>query len=319
MPKNENVLAYMKYDGKLVENGFLDAKKSADVLYGFDKALRYFLYQENSEVQNIEFEIPVRIGKGSWETWIPDTIEKMLLVAGTVSASAYGKKAMEKMAENDFKNIGFKDLFKKSFKSLIWVIKIAKHYGTMNKREFQDTEFLSDNRVVKLKNQVGEEINVPIEYLEKYVDCPETLFSQISKIIEVERELEIGVIDKDIKPEEKIVKITVKEKEIFYKQNEDEDVLFPELKDGDYVELEGHVTRGNENANTIGFYYNSHVITCYPADGNIINFKSQLFSNCLMKGYVDRTSKEGAILEKRPRIKFIDLILLDKPYPTLFS
>jgi hypothetical protein len=312
-------LAYLKYEGTLISEGYLDLKKSADVLYGLDKSLRYFLYQENQDIQEIEFDIPVRIKKGSWEALIPDSIEKIIIAASLFSAGAYSKKALEKMAERDFEKIGFKDLFKKAFKALVWVIKIAKHLRTMNKRDFKEIKFADDNKTALVTNEEGKTLAVPIEYLERYVACPENLLSQITKIIETERELEIGVNDQNEIDENKSVRITILEKEIFFKEEENEDILFPELKDGDYVEIEGHVTRGNENSNTIGFFYNGHVLTCYPSKGNVNEHKMKIFSNCKIKGYVDRTSKEGKLIEKRPRIRFIELILLDRPLPNLFS
>lgn len=319
MATEQEILAYLRYDGELVEDGYLDAKKSADALYGFDKILRYFLYQENPAIQEIEFEIPVRIQKGSWEALIPENIEQWIRTIALIGAGAYSKKALEKMAEKDFENFGFKDLFIKAFKSVVWVIKIAKHLRSMHKREFKDVDFSPDNKTIQVKNDENQPLPVPIEYLKKYADCPENLFGQISKIIETKRELEIGLTDTESPTKETKVRITISEKQIFYKQEEDVEILFPELKDGQYVQLEGHVTRGNENSNTIGFFYNEHVLTCYPEKGNVNEHKSKLFSNCRINGYIDRISREGKLIEKRPRIRFTELILLDKPLPSLFS
>jgi hypothetical protein len=35
-------LAFVKYEGELVKDGYMDAKKSADALLGFDEVVRYF-------------------------------------------------------------------------------------------------------------------------------------------------------------------------------------------------------------------------------------------------------------------------------------
>ncbi|ANH83094.1 hypothetical protein A8C56_20800 [Niabella ginsenosidivorans] len=319
MTTNQDVLAYLKYYGDLVEDGYLDAKKSADALYGFDKSLRYFLYQENSDIQDIEFEIPIKIQKGSWEALIPENIEQWIKTIALISAGAYSKKALEKMAERDFEKIGFKDIFKKAFQAFLWVIKIAKHLKTMRKRDFKDVEFTQDNKIVIIKNDENQSLSVPIEYLEKYAGCPENIFAQITKIIEPQRELEIGLNDTDVKDDERKVRVAISEKQIFYSKDEDDEILFPELQDGQYIELGGHITRGNENSNTIGFFYKGHVLTCSPEKGNINEHKSKLFSNCLIKGRIDRISKEGELIEKRPRIIFSELILLDKPFLDLFS
>lgn len=54
-------LAYFKLKGKSVEGGYLDARKSAEVLLGIDEALRFFLSRKVPEFAKVEFEIPVRI------------------------------------------------------------------------------------------------------------------------------------------------------------------------------------------------------------------------------------------------------------------
>ena len=108
------------------------------------------------------------------------------------------------------------------------------------------------------------------------------------------------------------------EKYIFSRKEEDlNEILFPDLIHGQYIELEGHVTRGNENANTIGFEYKNHILTCLLAQGNITKYKNLLFTNCIIKGYVDRLDKEGNIKEKRPRINFNELLLNQGEEPGL--
>ena len=92
------------------------------------------------------------------------------------------------------------------------------------------------------------------------------------------------------------------------KKEEDEDIVLPELKHGDYVEIEGHITRGNENTNTLGFLYLDHILTCKPREGSITKYKTNLFSNVLIKGFVNRLDKDGLFKEKKPRIEILELI-----------
>lgn len=40
----DDFLGFIKYEGKSVQNGYLDARKSAEALIGFDEVIRYFLY-----------------------------------------------------------------------------------------------------------------------------------------------------------------------------------------------------------------------------------------------------------------------------------
>ena len=113
-------------------------------------------------------------------------------------------------------------------------------------------------KLIGIENDKGEFLYVSKKYLEAYRNCPEKLFEKLADLIEPERELEIGVNDLvplDNDEEFRAVKITASEKFIFYTKEDSEEFLFPELVHGSYVEIEGHVTRGNENTNSIGFEY----------------------------------------------------------------
>ena len=315
MDKNDYV-GYLRYHGQLVEDGYLDARKAANALIGFDEVLRYFIHQESPRFQEIEFEIPVKIEKGSWLAYIPDTIQEWLLTGGGVAATTYLTTAAKKLAENDFKEVGIKDLFKKAFQGFYWVIKLATHIKSLKKSKFDNVKFRNNNKEVGILNENGETLYIPVEYLDFYTNCPDSLFSKISEIIEPERELEIGLSEQnDTAP------INFSDKEIFYnKKEEDDETVLPELKHGDYVELVGHITRGNENSNTLGFLYSNHILTSKPREGSIIRFKSNLFSNVLIKGYVDRIDKYGFYKEKKPRIEIIELTeIVEKKNNNLFN
>ncbi len=307
--ENNEIFAHIKYEGELVKDGFLDARKAGEALLGIDESLRYFLYQEDKKFRNIEFEIPVRIRKGSWETVFLENFDAILIkTAITWGASKYFGSALSEMAKTDFKDIGFKDVFKKSFIAMTWVVKIAKHLGTLTRKKFENIEFSKDNTQVLITNHNGEILYVPYQYLEVFTNCPDKLFSSLAKVVDVERELIIGYNDV-LNQNFEFVRINNVDKQIFISAEEEDEVLFPELINDAYVELEGHVTRGNEKSNTIGFLYEGHILTSYPIDGNVKKFKSSLFTNCLIKGYVDRLDKKtGEYIEKRPRIKFIEIL-----------
>jgi hypothetical protein len=142
----------IRYCGQLVEDGLLDARKSAQALYGFDEAVRFFAICQSSEFKDIDFDLPVRIRQGSWEALIPDAIFWLKATVGTAvgaAATAYSIKAAQKMAEHDFDNIGLKTVLKKSLEAIQWVINhptamfvgnhrshiafgISDRYGSMN-------------------------------------------------------------------------------------------------------------------------------------------------------------------------------------------
>ncbi len=304
MIDEKKFLAYLKYEGKLVEDGFLDARKSAEALYGLDEVIRYFLEKDYPELKSLEYEIPVRIQKGSWEALIPSNIDEVMLKALALwMIGKYAGSALGQIAENDFKNINFKKLFKNVFKAITWLIKIGQHLKSMRKKKLTDLKFKNNNELVGIPDENKNYLFVPKQFLDLYISCPENLFYKIISVVDEERNLEIGLTGTEsIK-----VIITNSDKPYFIKEELDEEILFPELQHNEFVELEGYVTRANERANSIGFLYKNHILTCYPVKGNITDFKAELFTNCRIRGYIDRRDNYGNIIEKRPKINFIEL------------
>jgi hypothetical protein len=76
-----DLIGFLKYEGKLVEDGILDAKSAAKALFGFDHALRYFITQAHPDLATIQFPIPVQIQRGSWLAVIPSSAEALDLVS----------------------------------------------------------------------------------------------------------------------------------------------------------------------------------------------------------------------------------------------
>lgn len=323
--EEEKYLAHFKFEGELVKDGYLDARKSAEALIGIDEIFRYFLYKKSPELNSLEFDLPVRTRKGSWETLIPDNIGEWIQLAMTTGGAYYAGSALKKMAQNDIGDSGFKDLFKGIVKGIKWVVQIGKHLKTLKKRKFDKVEFKETKGVqfVGIYNDEGEILYVPKIYLELFTEIPETIFNRLTQLIEEERKLKIGFspneeLDND--DTQKEVSISINEKGIFYKGKDEDDVLFPELVHNQYVELEGHITRGNENSNTIGFAYENHILTCYPISGKIVEDRTYFFGDCIIRGYVNRMDKNGVYIEKRPRIAYMDILPTDKkPNKDMFS
>lgn len=301
----QDVCAYIKYEGELVSDGFLDAKRAGDALIGIDEAVRFFLYHENHSLHHVDFEIPVLVRKGSWETIFLENFDAVLIkTAVTWGATNYFGSPLSEMGKSDFKALGFKDIFKSAFKSMTWVLKIAKHLGSITKKRIEHVEVAGDN-VVAITNDAGEKLLAPAQHLKVFAACPGDLFARLARVIEVERDLVIGY--KDDK-DSNYVRITQQQKFIFIPGEDENEVLFPELLHNQYVELAGHVTRGNESSNTIGLLYEGHILTCYPNEGSIKLYKGTLFTNAIIKGFVDRLDKKtGEFIEKRPRIKFVEV------------
>ncbi len=319
MENEEEYIGCLRYTGKLVEDGMLDARKSAQALLGFDEAIRFFVTKQTPELSKSDFEFPVRVRKGSWEIAIPATIAEWIMAGGGVAATAYAAKAAQKMAERDFDNFGFKDIFKKSLIATQWVIKIGKHLGDITIKKFENTKFRDNNQMIGIPNSEGEFLYVPLEYLEFYASINPKLLSNITEIVEEERVLSIGVYEDSELIEEKV---TRKNRNIFtHETDADDDILFPELLHGNKVILEGEVTRGNEMSNTVGFRYLGHILTAIPESGSIVRFKGSLFLNCKIHGEISRLDDKGKLGAKRPKIIFthIEPLENDKDELSLFS
>lgn len=307
LDKND-AFGIMKFDGKLIVDGAIDLKTAGESLLGLNEALNFFIKKEYPEFSDIDLEIPVQIRKGSWEAFITEVLtERYWEIAGTYIASKYIGPALTEMAKKDFKDFGFSDLIKKTFKGLTWVIKISKHLGSMSIKKIDDfliKDLERDNEIGILDND-GVELWVPVDALEFYKSCPDTLFFKLAKNVENERDLTVTYKDAI---ETVTTTITSDSKPIFYRYKDTKETfVFPNLKHGDFVEIRGRLTRGNENANTFGLSYERHILTLIPSKGNIVSEKEFLFTECIVKGKIDRMNRTGTKLEKKPKIIYTEI------------
>lgn len=290
MEQEEGQLGYIKYSGELVKDGYLDARKSAQALLGVDEAVRFFVFQQAPELRTTDFEFPVKVKRGSWE----------IVIGGILLA--YGVKAAQKMAENDFKDIGFKDVFKKALSAIQWMIRIGKHTGDLTIKKFERVKFKDNNELIGIRNSQDEFLYVPKEFLEFYASASPNLLKKITEVVEDERTLSVGVYDGNVVIEEVV---TRRHRQIFTNEVEEPgEVLFPELEHGQPVILEGELTRGNEMSNTVGIGYHGHILTGIPEMGSIVRFKPSLFLRCKVYGRVSREDEKGHLDARRPRIIF---------------
>ncbi|WP_292993368.1 hypothetical protein [Nitrosomonas sp.] len=297
MEQEEGQLGYVRYSGELVKNGYLDARKSAQALLGVDEAVRFFVYQQAPELRAVDFEFPVKVKKGSWE----------IVIGGILLA--YGIKAAQKMAENDFKDVGLKDIFKKALCAIQWMIRIGKHMGDLTIKKFENVQFKDGNALIGIRNSQGEYLYVPKEFLDFYASASPTLLKKMSGVVEEERSLSVGIYDDQVVAEETI---TRKHRQIFtHEVEEPGEVLFPEFEHGQSVVLEGELTRGNEMSNTVGISYQGHILNGLPEVGSIVRFKPSLFLRCRVYGRVSREDEKGSLDARRPRIIFTKIERLE--------
>lgn len=307
MECEEEQLGFIKFTGELVKQGYMDARKSAHALLGADEAVRFFVFQQAPSLRASDFEFPVRVKKGSWE------------IVVSAIALAYGVKAAQKMADNDFADVGLKEVFKKALVGIQWLIRIGKHLGDLTIKKFDNVKFGDDNRLVGVRNSEGEYLYIPKEYFDFYISSSPSLLKKMSEVIEKERVLSVGVYESGSLVEETV---TRRNRQIFTQEKDmEEDQLFPDLQHGQRVTLDAEVTRGNEMSNTIGIGYKGHVLTGIPEVGSIVRFKSSLFLNCRIFGRVSREDDKGRLDARRPKIIFshIEILESDSRNPSLFD
>ena len=299
---DSNDIGYLKYSGKLVEEGALDARKSAQALLGFDEAVRFFVRQQAPELAEANYEFPVRVVQGSWVISIPHDIIDLMKIAGGIVVTNYLAHAAGKMADNDFKDASLKEVFRNALSAIQWMMKIGKHLGTLGIKKFERPKFRNDNSEIGIQNPKGEYLYVPKFYYDLYIAAGSKLLAKISELIEEERTLIIGVVKDGKNVEEQISK---QSRYIFtQEETESDDVVLPELEHGKKVRLEGEVTRGNEKTNNIGFQYRDHILTCEPESGSVVRFKPSLFLKARISGTVSRLDEFGRIAARRPKIIF---------------
>ena len=115
----QDSVGYIKFVGSAVEDGSIGADAAGRSLLALDELIRYFNRQQSKGFSSFPYEITIKTRKGSWE----------VLVLGLIGifAVAYLKKAGETMAQNDLKDVGFKDVIQKSVDALKKLVDLAKH------------------------------------------------------------------------------------------------------------------------------------------------------------------------------------------------
>ena len=287
----------IKYEGKAVQPGILDAGKAGMALTGFDELLRYFNSRQSAEWAKIEYEVPVHVRNGSWEA--------VLLAAAGVGASAftmtYVAGAAKEMAKRDFEGVGFRDVFKKSMQALVYFVRLAKHTSKLKGWMLENLKWRKDNSEVGIPNQEGKYEYFPAEFLNWYSSLPPKTIRKLAEVIEEERTLIVSVTENEVSVQETV---TIREKRIFMGTEEeiDEEFLFPELEHGAQVKLEGRLTRGNAETNSFGLEYMGHILNCIPESGSVVQYKHALFLRCVVEGVITRLHKSHIIAERRPTI-----------------
>ncbi|MGL0788919.1 hypothetical protein ISN35_05770 [Xanthomonas translucens pv. undulosa] len=311
MTSESEGVGYIKFVGSAVEDGSIGADAAGNSLLALDELIRYFNRRQSKGFSALPYEITVKTHKGSWE---------VVVIGGVgIFVAAYIKKAAEKMAENDFADLGFKDVIRKSIDALRKLIDLVKH--TKGNLDFSapDLSWRVSEGSVGIKNSEGELMYVPLEYFQWYVGISSGLLKKLTFPIQENRSL---IVASKVNGQIEQALITSSDKVYFGHENSlsEDEFLFPELEHGQVVELEGRLTRGNENTNSIGFEYGGHILNCVPEVGSIIQFKPALFLRCRIVATVTRLSKQHTEAERRPTLILKYVIPLETDdQPRLFE
>lgn len=291
-------VGFIKYSGRAVPHGVIDAGSAGMALLGLNEAVRFFNEKQSPVFAKLDYEIPVRTEGGSWTAIVMGTVAAGV---GTFALS-YIKKAGEKMAENDFKEIGLKDVLKTSMGAIQHLVKLIKHTKKSKGWEFEKVVWRNANTEIGIPNRDGDLLFIPAEYFRWYSSLPPQLIAKMTSVVRTERSLSIGV---RVNGEYEEVEVNETEAQLFtgeIMEEEEDEFLFSELEHGKQVKLEGRLIRGNETSNSVGFVYKGHSLNCIPEQGNIRRFKRALFTRCIVEGTISRLTKQRFVADKRPTI-----------------
>ncbi|WP_434654314.1 hypothetical protein [Chromobacterium violaceum] len=290
-------VGFIRYHGDGVGKGVIEARAAGSALIGLDESLRYFNSRQFKDLVAIDYQIPVKTSEGSWVVIVLGGLG----VGASTFALSYLKKAGEKMAENDFKDVGLKDVIAKSLDAIGKFIELVKLTGRRSSWERDEFKVDADKACVRVIGHNGGVIEIPIRYIDWYQKMPPKLFDKMISPVVKGRELEVGV-EKEGRIELATVSVVDKALFVYEEEEDEEDFLFPELVHGDEVRIEGKLIRGNEKSNSIGVEYDGHYINCIPEYGKITRFKSALFLRCVVEGAINRHMKKRKVADRRPTI-----------------
>lgn len=315
----QNDTGFIRIDGDDIIDGEIDIQTALSTLNGTSSTLSYLLKKEDSEIANAKaINYPIKTREGCWEVLIPFGSIALgaasMLVVRPLSAglTEYAKEIGKGAAAKQLDAKDNKRSFEVAFEKLLSIIKIAQHVGVIDSKRNLKVTFAGKDNKALLTNQDGQVLTTTVDEIKLFQECPEKLLLQLASVVTDYRTLSIGYRRNDKTTE---VVIDRDSKEVFCPEEEQQEPILPELKDGDYVSLEGYVTRGNQVTNTLGFRYEGHVLTCEPADALITGYIDAHYKTCMLKGRVARTSKAEVFYGKRdrPRIYFDSLTVIDTP------
>lgn len=161
-------VGFISYEWERAPSGVIDAFAGGTALIGLDEAIRYFNRRQTKGLSSATYEIPLYTGEGSWLA----VILGVLSVPAATFATAYAKKAAEKMAERDFSELGFKDVARKSMDALVRLVEMLKRTGKRIDWSTVKITWSPDATHAYVEDGEGGQIVVPAEYIKWYKELP---------------------------------------------------------------------------------------------------------------------------------------------------
>lgn len=294
---------YIRLSGEGIQDSIIDLAQASELLEGVNSSLRFYIVRESSDYAKLNYKLPIKIEEGS--IWI------YLLGIGGPLIYAYVKPALGQMAQNDVGKKTSSEVLGGALRKMKSTIAIAKHRQSLSKDKIEDAKFKGN--LIGIPNSKGEYLYVPKDELEAYTATPPKLYEPLAKSVSSNIDLTIGVRQTDGLFGEETIDASAKPVFITDDDNVADAVIFPEMVDGMYIEIEGELSKGNERTNTMGLFYKGHTITCEPAEDNIKQHKDALFGKVIMRGRVRRHYKGRAENDedKKPRIIFDEIVSLE--------
>lgn len=299
-------VGFVSYEWHGAPSGVIDAQAGGNALLGIDEAVRFFNRKQTKGFLSTSYEIPVKTGEGSWIAWVLG----LIAIPTTAFVTGYAKKAGERMAERDFSEIGFIDIAKKSIDALEHLFELIKHTQKTSGWNTDNAIWKENATIIGITNEANEVLYIPVEYLKWYWELPQSTLRKLTAPISKGRHMTIGASLGEGRY--RTVQVNHDELELFIKEEADEsEFLFSNLIHGEDVALEGLVTRGNQETNSMGFQYHGHILNCVPATGSVRRFKPAMFLHCRVEATVNRHVASLARVDHRPTLIVNQVIILE--------
>src|SRR5690606_2797657 len=219
----------------------------------------------------------------------------------------YVIKAAQTMAANDFKDTGLKDAIRASAQALVYLVRLIKHKRGDVDLKKEKISWDMKKEVALINNADGETLEIPAEYLEWYSSLPRNALNNLAY---GGKERATRTIGAETSERTYITTSITREERILFgfpEEEEPAEFLFPELANGDEVLLQGRLTRGNEQTNSMGLEYRGHILNCVPQVGNVNRYKTLLFTECVVSGVISRFPRGGVRPERKPTVVISDI------------